>query len=234
MTLQLSFLDKENQPLTSEDYARQEDKMRIQLQSLSRLPSLGFDNLIANGVFLNFIQYYGDTEARQITGYSVIPDFFELVVSRDPRFVNGYLIMDPANTLFAGKPQLSVKLLENGLNYLNPQIPQSHQLWIYKAINELLFLGQTEDALESYKMAAQWAREQNTEISIAQAQRAEETAEFLANNPNSKLARGSSWLMILNNTRDEEVRNIALTELQNLGAQIIVDNNRVSIIMPDE
>ena len=37
----------------------------LSLKLLTRLPSLGFDNLMANWTFLRFLQYFGDDEVRQ-------------------------------------------------------------------------------------------------------------------------------------------------------------------------
>ena len=38
---------------------------------LKNLPSFGFDNLIADWTFLKFLQYFGDDEARDVTGYDL-------------------------------------------------------------------------------------------------------------------------------------------------------------------
>ncbi len=57
--LQKPFLS-ENFDLTTEDYQRQEDVKQAQLLVLKKLPTLGFDNLISDCAYLDFIQYNGD------------------------------------------------------------------------------------------------------------------------------------------------------------------------------
>jgi hypothetical protein len=43
----------------------------LRLKMLKTIPSFGFDNLIADWTFLKFLQYFGDDEARDVTGYNL-------------------------------------------------------------------------------------------------------------------------------------------------------------------
>lgn len=201
---------------------------------LKKIPTFGFNNLLANWAFLDFVQYYGDAPARQVTGYRLLPEYFESIVKKDPRFVNAYLLLDTATTLFAGRPDVSVDLMNYGLNYLKPEQPSAYQVVAYKAIDELLFLGKTEEAKKSYEMASRWAKIENTETSLTIAQRLDETAQFLEKNPDSKLARASAWLMIFGNAREDIVRKLALAKLKELGAEITFTENSVSVKMPED
>ena len=63
--------------------------LSLRLQMAQQVPSFGFDNLIADWYFLGFLQYFGDQEIRQETGYQVSPDFFRIILDRDPRFFPG-------------------------------------------------------------------------------------------------------------------------------------------------
>ncbi|PSO71434.1 MAG: hypothetical protein BRC40_11625, partial [Cyanobacteria bacterium QH_8_48_120] len=140
------------------EYLRQEENQATNLNSLKTLPSFGFDNLFADWLYLNFIQYFGNGEARSETGYSLSPEYFEAVVNHDPRFVQAYLALSPATTLYAGQPQKTVALIEEGLQSISPEISRkSPYLWMYKGSDEMLFLGDTEAAQHSYEMAAKWA-----------------------------------------------------------------------------
>ncbi|WP_242027703.1 hypothetical protein [Cyanobacterium aponinum] len=219
---------------TSEDFARQDSVIKAQLNLLQKLPTLGFDNLLASWAYLNFIQYYGDYEGRNLTGYSLLPDYYKVIVEKDPRFTGSYLLLDTATTLFAGRPDVSVDLINYGLKYLTPEIPLAYQVLMYKGTDELLFLGKTEEAQKSFETASEWATIANTETSLAIAQRAKETAQFLKNNPDSKLARASSWLMIFSNAREDVVRQLALSELKKLGAIVTFEGNTVSVKMPED
>lgn len=220
--------------LTAEDFRQQQNLTGVQLKLLQKMPSLGFDNLLADWTFLNFIQYYGDATARDATDYSLLPDYYELVVKKDPRFVKAYFLLAPATTLFGGRPDVSVDLMNYGLNYITPEIPLAYQVLMYKGIDELLFLGKTEEAKKSYEMASEWAKIENTEISLPIGQRATEMAEFLKGNPDSRLARASSWMMIFTNTREDVVREFALNEMKKLGAEVTFKGNVVSVSMPKD
>ncbi|NJN49204.1 MAG: hypothetical protein HC805_04730 [Alkalinema sp. RL_2_19] len=73
-----------------EQQAQQEN---LYIQSLNSLPSqgFGFNNVIADWTFLRFLQYVGDDQARQATGYAVAPGFFDVITKRDPRFLEPYI-----------------------------------------------------------------------------------------------------------------------------------------------
>jgi len=141
-SLQIKTLSglKQNTDLVN---AREEQKRQQSfLDVIQRFPSLGFSNIIANWAYLNFIQYFGDNAARNQIGYGLSPNFFQVIVNHDPNFINAYLLLDPATTLFAGEPTMSVKIMTQGLNTLTPKVKDAYLVWIYKAINELLFLGE--------------------------------------------------------------------------------------------
>jgi hypothetical protein len=218
--LQIDNINQKRSNLTKPEYLAQQQAQEVQVKLINKFPTLGFDNLIANGVFLDFIQYTGDTPAREATGYSLLPDYFRALVKKDPRFVEAYLYLDPATTLLAGQPQVSVDLMLEGLQYIQPQQKFAPQIWFFKGINELLFLEEPPEAINSFKMAAQWGKEQNTPQSLLLAKRAEETIAFLETNPDSKAVRANAWLTILLNSRDKKVQEIAFQEIKKLGATL--------------
>ncbi|MBF2057070.1 MAG: hypothetical protein IGQ45_07565 [Cyanobacterium sp. T60_A2020_053] len=227
--LQLPYISDSEGAISAEEYQRLEKKESLQVLLLNKLPDFGYNNLTANLVYLNFIQYYGDAEAREVTGYRLSPDYFKTVVAKDPRFVTSYYIMEPATTLFAGEPKISHDLIVEGLKIIQPTQPLAHQLWIYKGILEILFLGDLKEAQKSYQMAAKWAKIENTEESLSVAQVAEGTAKFLATEPDNRKIAGSSWLTIALNARDEATRERALAEIDKLGGKVMVEGNRVFV-----
>ena len=231
--LQKSRLNIQKNP-PNQNYLKQEQEQKLRLNLLNYSPSFGFNNLIADWAFLNFIQYYGDAPAREKTGNSLSPNYFEAVVKNDPRFIDAYFLLASATSLFAGHPQKSVDLISKGLEYVSPNMPLAYQLWTYKAVDELLFLGDTEAAKKSYQMAAQWARYQNDEMSRLNGARAAETAQFLATNPDSKRAQVGAWLMIFGNARDEQTRQEALRRIEALGGKVTITPGKVSVQMPEE
>jgi hypothetical protein len=232
VSLQLPRIKLQEKQLTKEEYLQKEQATKVSLDLLKKMPSFGFDNLLADWVFLDFIQYFGDNQAREKTGHSLSGDYFDFVVKKDPRFVLAYLLLDPATTLFAGQPQKSVAIMSEGVKFLSPQLPLSYSVWVYKGVNELLFLGDTKAAQKSYQTAANWASFHHDQSSRRIKQRAEETAQFLAKNPNSKQALISSWLLILGNARDQQTQQLAITQIKKLGGKVIITPNSISVKVP--
>lgn len=224
VSLQLPKLHNQQQQTDKAEYLKQEELERLRLTFIKKLPSFGFNNLLADWVYLNFIQYFGDTSARQQTGYSLSPEYFEIVVQRNPRLVNAYFFLSPATSIYAGRPERSVALIEQGLQSIDPKTePKAYLLWLYKGVDELLFLGDTQAARRSYQMAAQWASTFTNNPTIAA--RARETAQFLAKNPQSVQARIGAWTMILSNARDDATRQIAILNIKKLGGEVTITSD---------
>jgi hypothetical protein len=183
-----------HQGLTKQDYQREEYRTKQSLKLLSKPPSLDFDNLVADWAFLNFIQYFGDSDARPKTGYSVLPSFFDVIVNHDPLFLNMYPYLSSSVTLYAGRPQESIRLLKQGAQAIPSSMrSRAYFLWQAKGTDELLFLGNTQAATQSYEMAVSWASQSNDPQMQEIAQRSRQTAQFLATNPDSRRARVGSW-----------------------------------------
>jgi hypothetical protein len=232
-------LDKINKPLqdkTKETFINQELAEQVQANLLKNTPSFGYNNLIADWSFLKFLVYFGDGEAREKTGYSIVTDYFETVVKNDPRFVESYFYISPANSLFAGRPDRTVELITEGLKSISPQISsKSYFLWMYKAVDELLFLGDSKAARQSYENAAQWAKFYNNKMSQNVATRAQQTSQFLAKNPDSKQAQIGAWTMLLSNAINDKTRQVAIDNIKKLGGTIqISPNGYVEVTVPKE
>ena len=224
--------DKQSQKL---NYSNQEESNQTSLKLLKSIPSFGFNNLIADWTYLRFLQYFGDGEAREETGYSLSPEYFEAVVNRDPRFVQASFLMSPATSLFAGKPKENIALLNQMLKSVSPDSLYAYYLWIYKGVDEMLFLGDTEAAKESYEMAAKWAEASSDPDVQARAANARQTAQFLAKNPDSKVARIGAWTLVLSSATDEKTQQRALNEIKALGGKIIITpEGRLSVKVPEE
>ncbi len=230
----LSSLTSKKTIISSEKYFSLEKKAGLKINAAKKIPSLGFDNLLADWSFLNFVQYYGDVKARNVTGYALAPDYFEMIVKRDPRFVNAYFFLEPATTLFAGKPEVSISLMNEGLKSIQSSQPLAYQVWLYKGLIELLFLNDVEEAKKSYRIAGQWAKIENRPESLNIGLFAEDTANFLEKKPDSKKVVASAWLMIFANARDKETRAIAQSKITELGGQIKIEGNRIRVELPEK
>ena len=208
------------------------EKARLSL--VNTMPSLGFNNLISDWVMLNFIQYFGDNEVRDRTGYDLSSEYFEIIIDRDPRFLDSYIYLSTSITLFAGKPEKSVALMEKGLKSLSPEMPPKYYyIWRYKAIDELLFLGNAKAAQKSFEKSAEWAIIRPDLESQKVAMLSRKTANFLAKNPNSKSAQVGAWSMVLANSLDQRVRNLAIARIEALGGKVIrTPQGEIQVILP--
>ncbi|MDJ0736716.1 MAG: hypothetical protein QNJ47_22065 [Nostocaceae cyanobacterium] len=237
--LQFSQLQKEintQKNASIETLERELALEKSRLNLLQKLPTFGYDNLIANWAYLNFLQYFGDEEIRAKTGYSLSPEYFEIILGRDPRFLEAYLGLLTSTSMYAGMPEKSIAITAQGLKSLSPWVPKrSYYVWRYKSIDELLFLGDSPAAKQSLEMAANWASNHTDEESKQVAKISQRTAQFLATNPDSRKAQIASWMMVLNNRLDEKVRKRAIKAIEDLGAKIIVNPDGTNrIILPAE
>ncbi|MHC5612594.1 MAG: hypothetical protein ACYTXA_16660 [Nostoc sp.] len=195
---------------------------KLRLNFLQKMPSFGYDNFIADLVYLNFSQYFGDDEVRDKTGYSLSPEYFEVILARDPRFLAAYRSLSVSTSLYAGMPERAIALSEKGLKSLSPSVPEkSYYVWRSKGIDELLFLGNAQAAQQSFTTAANWASKFPDAESQLIANSSQKTAEFLSRNPNSKYAQISTWGMVLNYQVDERTQKRAIRAIEALGGKVI-------------
>jgi hypothetical protein len=218
------------------NYQQQEEQIKAEVNFQKQLPSFGFNNLIADWAFLKYVQYFGDTEVRKIAGYSVVTDYFETIVERDPNFVQSHLVMSSANSLFAAKPEKTVELLNKALETVKPEILYyPFLLWTYKAADEILFLGDLEAAQNSYTMAANWTKLRQDELGRGLSQRYQQTTRFLATNPDPSQAQFGAWMSILSTSQDPKTQNYILEQLKTLGAEItIAPDGKLNIKPPQQ
>jgi hypothetical protein len=218
------------------DYVQKEQSLKIALEAQKKSPYFGFNNLIADWNFLQYVQYFGDEQARQQVGYSLTTDYFQEIVRSDPRFIEAFFRLSTANSIFAGRPEKTVSLMNQVLQSVSPEhFPFAYLIWTYKATDELLFLGDIKAARNSYEMAAKWAEVRGDSFGKEAAIRPRETAQFLATNPDSKNAQISAWSMILSNANDLKTQQYVLEQIKNLGADITITNDgRVEIKLPEK
>ena len=204
----------------------------LRLKMLKTIPSFGFDNLIADWTFINFLQYFGDDEAREVTGYNLSQDYFDIVTQRDPRWADIYLFLSTAISFYQGKPETAVNLMERGTRALSPQIhPQAWIVWRTKGLDELLLLGDIPDSIRSHEMAADWVEETPEGPKWAPMFRA--TVDYLRRDPDSVPVRFTAWNTVYTQTTDKLVRQRAKQALVKLGAQVQKDKDgKESFILP--
>lgn len=212
-----------DKPTTSvEALEREINAEEVRLKFLKKIPTFGYDNLIANWIYLNFLQYFGDDEIRALSGYGLSPQYFEVILKRDPRFVNAYLALSTSSSMYAGMPEKSVNIMNKGLKSLSPSVPKnSYYIWRYKGVDELLFLGDSQAARKSFTKASQWASVHSDSESKLVASISGQTAEFLKTNRDSKYAQISAWGMVLSHGTDKKTQMRAIREIEALGGKVI-------------
>jgi hypothetical protein len=213
------------------DPKQAEKQEAIRLEMLKKVPTFGFDNLLADWVFLNFLQYYGDTPVREQTGYSLSPHYFDLITRLDPRFVDVYLFLSGTLSYQLGKPELAIQYMDRGTTALSPQIhPKAYQVWRFKGLDQLLLLGDIPGSIRSHEMAAQWARGTPDEDLVPIFQQA---AEFLRKDPNSIPVRLQSWATIYSQAtqvKDKPTQERAKREIEKLGWQLQLKDGQMYLV----
>lgn len=196
------------------------EQMRLSL--LQQTPAFGFDNLLADWTFLNFLQYFGDEPARKQTDYRLSPDYFEVILKHDPYFIAAYTFLSTSASLYAGMPERSTSLMKTALQSLKPNVPpNSYLAWRQLGIDQLLFLGDAAAARQSFLTAAQWAAQSPEAGSRESAALSQQTADFLAANPNSKTAQFAAWALVLSSAPDDQTRQTAAQRIEALGGKLI-------------
>jgi tetratricopeptide (TPR) repeat protein len=220
-------------PATLADLKQAEQQEAWRLQLLKQSPTFGFDNVVAGWTFLNFLQYYGDTPAREQTGYSLSPEYFDIITRLDPRFVDSYLFLSGSVSYQLGQPERAIAMMQRGSAALSPQVhPRAYLVWRFKGLDYLLLLGDIPAAIRAHEMAAKWAQE-SPDRDIAPIY--QQTADFLRGDPSSRLARFQAWSMVYYQaaaSKDKQTQARAQQELVKLGAKMQDSNGRVTFTLP--
>lgn len=234
MTIQRSQLQKPTLSEATPQQAEQQEAFRLTL--LNKMPSFGFDNLLASWTFLNFVQYYGDEPARKQTGYSLGAQYFDLITQRDPRFIDSYLFLSGTISYELGQPELALKYMQRGMDALSPQMtPKAFGIWRFAALDQLLLLGDYPGAIRSFEMAANWAAQ--TQEFKQFAPNFQKTADFLKTNPDGRFVRFQAWELVFAQAAavgDQRTQARAKRELLALGGIEKVDEQgKTTFLMPE-
>jgi hypothetical protein len=222
-TPQLAVLKQPAKHANKAELQQAEAKAKVQMSLVKNLPTFGFNNLVADWYFMDFLQYFGDTDLRAQAGYGSAMDYFDIIVDRDPRFFHAYFYLSNTGSIYAAQPERSIALMNEGLKSLSPRVPdRSYYIWRLKAVDELLFLGKPMEARRSMLMAANWASQYSNPEGQNVAKLSQGTANYLARNPNSKQAQFDAWNMVINSAVDDVVMKRAIAEIVALGGKVKV------------
>jgi tetratricopeptide (TPR) repeat protein len=222
-TPQLASIKRQAKNVDRVVLQQQEANLKTQQAIAKTLPTFGFDNILADWHFIDFIQYFGDTELRAQAGYGAAIEYFDGMLDRDPRFLYAYFYLSSTGSIYAGQPEKSVELMNRGLKSLTPQVPdRGYYIWRLKAVDEMIFLGKIPDAQNSMLKAAEWASQAATPEGENVAKLSRGTAAYLARNPNSKQARFDAWNMVLTAAVDDVVTKRAIAEIRAIGGKVTI------------
>lgn len=219
-----------------QNFEQQEQATAAALALAQKMPTFGFDSVVADWYFLRFLQYFGDDVARAETGYSLSPEFFRVIIPNDPYYRLYYIFLSGSTSNFAAQPQESVALIAQGLEFFTPTFPNDgFYIWRYRAVDELLYLGDAEAAQKSYRIAADWARQSSHPDAPFIAENSQRTADFLARNPLSKQAQVNAWASVLANAFDDATRQNAIDRIEALGGEVIIsETGEISLRFPPD
>ncbi|MEC4986317.1 MAG: hypothetical protein SAJ37_12665 [Oscillatoria sp. PMC 1068.18] len=233
---QLESITQQSTNKSVEDFQKESQLEQVRLNLLKKAPTFGFDNLFADWVFLQFLQYFGDEEARNAIGYGLSLDYFDIIIDRDPLFRFAYYYASVSGAIYTAQPERSIAIMEKGLKSMTPEVPSgSYFLWRIKGTDELLFLGDSKAAIKSYETAAEWANISSEENSDYVAELSRQIADSLAKNPDSKSAQIYGWTTVFQNAVDDRTRETAIRRIQQLGGKIVVTpEGNLQVIPPEE
>jgi hypothetical protein len=221
---------------TSASFEQQDRATASALSLAQKMPTFGFNNLVANWTFLQFLQYFGDSEVRAQAGYDLSPEFFRVIIPKDPFYRYFYLFLSGSSSNYAGQPEHTIEIINQGLERLTPTLPpDSFYIWRYRGVDELLYLGDGKAAQKSFQTAAEWARQSPHPDAPFMADNSQRTADFLANNPLSKQAQVNAWASVLANAFDDATRQKAIDRIEALGGQVTIsETGGISLQFPED
>ena len=212
------------QQLSAREVASPEDQRQeaLNLSLMSRSPSFGLDNILADWAFLNFVQYDGDTATRKAVGYPLAPNYFEMITRLDPRFVDSYVFLSSIMSYQMGMPKEAISLMDRGTSALTPKDhPRAFLVWRLKGLDQLLMANDLDASQFSYDQAGDWALA-SSDASVRQVGPIfKQTAEFIRTDPNNKTVLLWSWSAIYDQavvTRDQVTQARAREMLLKIGA----------------
>ena len=206
----------------STNFFQEEQRLNSQINLQNLVPTFGFNNLKADKLFLSFIQYFGNDSAREETGYTLTPKYFATLMKYDTNFVDAYLTMANANSMYAGQPEKTISFIEEILDSANLQSDSElySLLWLYKAYDELLFLGDLKAADFSYNQAKMLlAQHQQNSPTVANSVHFPNTQSL---NKNSDIiqAQITAWSSVLPHVRDTATKQKIITRISHLKTKL--------------
>lgn len=204
------------------NFFQEEQRLNSKINLQKILPTFGFNNLKADQLFLSFIQYFGDESAREETGYTLTSKYFTTLINYDPNFVAAYLTMANANSMYAGEAEKTITFIEEILDSSNLESDSElySLLWLYKAYDELLFLGDLKAAEFSYHQAQQLLSQHQRNSPQVIKSIYFPDIQSLSENSDTVQAQINAWSSVLPHVRDRATKQKIIARISNLKSEL--------------
>ncbi|MBX9669599.1 MAG: hypothetical protein K2X93_18390 [Candidatus Obscuribacterales bacterium] len=196
-----------------------------------KLVSLGYDQLLADVFWLNYVGYLGDTEARLKDHYALCDRYLDLITYLDPQFVQPYWFSAFTVGGDQSRPERARELIDRGID----ANPNDWHMPFIAGINQYLFAHDESAAARYYRVASKfpdapsWLDVQATIIETKAPRLVKEASSWLsiyetADEPRVKeKAREKSiylWVQVYKVAPNELFRDKAKKTLKSLGVDI--------------
>lgn len=199
--------------------------------SALKLFSLGFDQLLADVYWLAFIQYIGDTAARQADRSEQAEKYLDLVTLLDPKFVQAYWFAAFVVGQEQQKPDVAERIINRGIEFNQ----DNWYLPFIAGVNQYLYAHNEESAARFYRMAAKFPdapKWLGRQADILQAKipsliKEVNTWNSIYTSSKDKLVRdrarerlAHAWIKVFRLSPSEKIRQKAIDELQKMGIEV--------------
>jgi tetratricopeptide (TPR) repeat protein len=167
----------------------------------------GMDNLIADWYWLQYVQYFGDSAAREKTNFDYCDDYLELITALDPKFVKAYAAASYAVAGMQENPDKALKILAKGIQ-INPAAEGSWELYRNYAGVAFLYKKDLPTAAKYFTKAADAPGAPVVFRSFAAA---------FYNKMNDKERAISLWIQYYREAPTQELKNRTKKKLTDLG-----------------
>lgn len=173
----------------------------------ARLMSLGFDQILADFYWLQFVGYVGDLDNRKLDRYALADQYLDLITGLDPYFVQAYWFAAFTVGSDQHRPQRAAELLERGIQ----ANPDNWYLPFIAGNNQFLYANNGLAAAKYYRMASKFPGAPDW---------LERQANILETNTPLLIKQAYSWLNIFNSAEESMVKEHAREQCIRLWVQV--------------
>lgn len=201
------------------------------LPEVTKTMCLGYEQLVSDIFWLRFVQYVGDSEARQADQCKYAYAFLDMITTLDPHFIQPYWFAAFIVGSEMHRPDLAQLLIQRGIraNQDNWYLPY------IAGINQYLFAHKELEAAKYYRMAARFPHAPpwlSRQAEILQAKipslvKEVNTWDTIYRNSTDPMVKerakehlAATWMRVFKVSPSEEIRKKARKALAELGVEV--------------